>query len=188
MPDQILVEYCAPTMAGIKTASLFRLHFDDERKVREDIDEMDRKLYGKGIRVIPMRFDSQYVLLYVYRPMLLRKDLRHPVVSRTLTELGYTMDGDEQKMVAQLAERIQTNQEFPHEIGFFLGYPVEDVVGFMYHRDDGCKKVGYWKVYGNPEKASELFDQYTRCICVYRQSLAHGRSILDLTVNMPCYS
>lgn len=35
----------------------------------------------------------------------------------------------------RLAERIQQEPQFPHEIGIFLGYPVEDVLGFIENKE-----------------------------------------------------
>ena len=41
------------------------------------------------------------------------------------------------------------NQEFPHEMGLLLGYPVEDVEGFILNEGENCLYIGYWKVYEN---------------------------------------
>ena len=38
--------------------------------------------------------------------------------------------------------------DFPHEIGVFLGYPLEDVVGFIRHRGKCFTCCGCWKSYG----------------------------------------
>ena len=38
------------------------------------------------------------------------------------------------------------NQEFPHEMGLLLGYPVEDVKGFIRNGGENCLYIGYWKV------------------------------------------
>lgn len=40
-------------------------------------------------------------------------------------------------------------QQFPHEMGLLLGYPIEDVVGFMEHSGKEYLYSGYWKVYEN---------------------------------------
>ena len=42
--------------------------------------------------------------------------------------------------LSRLRQRLTQEPEFPHEIGLFLGYPPEDVRGFMEHRP--CKCVG----------------------------------------------
>lgn len=46
--------------------------------------------------------------------------------------------------------------EFPHEVGLFLGYPPEDVEGFIENKARSCKITGYWKVYSDEEKAKRF--------------------------------
>ena len=45
---------------------------------------------------------------------------------------------------------------FPHEMGVLLGYPVEDVRGFMEQNGQNALYQGYWKVYAHvpPQKAA----------------------------------
>ena len=49
-------------------------------------------------------------------------------------------------------------QSFPHEIGVILGYPLEDVKGYMENGGQKCLLNGYWKVYNNPEEAKRKFE------------------------------
>ena len=46
--------------------------------------------------------------------------------------------------------------EFPHEVGLFLGYPPEDVEGFIENKACSCKLTGYRKVYSDEEKAKKF--------------------------------
>ncbi|NLM20268.1 MAG: DUF3793 family protein, partial [Peptococcaceae bacterium] len=62
----------------------------------------------------------------------------------------------------------------PHEIGVFLGFPCQDVKAFMEYQEKisgarsrsqverGPKLLlnGYWKVYHNPDLASDIFRRY----------------------------
>ena len=41
-------------------------------------------------------------------------------------------------------------------MGIFLGYPVDDVAGFINHCGNNCKACGQWKVYGDVEYAKNL--------------------------------
>ena len=72
--------------------------------------------------------------------------------------------------------------EFPHEIGLFLGYPPEDVKGFMRDPLHGYKYIGCWKVYGDVERARKMFDRYTRCTDIYRRCLTRGTPLDRLIV------
>lgn len=78
--------------------------------------------------------------------------------------------------------RLHDSDEFPHEIGLFLGYPPEDVSGFIENRPGSCKLTGIWKVYGNAEEASRTFEKYKKCACVYNKCWANGSSLERLTV------
>ncbi len=55
-----------------------------------------------------------------------------------------------------MLDRLQTRcqGDFPHEIDVFLGYPCEDVRGFIRHGGQGYKLCGYWKVYGDPREGT----------------------------------
>lgn len=48
---------------------------------------------------------------------------------------------------------------FPHEIGFILGYPIEDVDGFMSDGGQGARACGRWKVYGDVDEALRRFKE-----------------------------
>jgi hypothetical protein len=46
---------------------------------------------------------------------------------------------------------------FPHEIGVFLGYPAEDVLGFIINEGRNYVCCRHWKVYHDIERAQEMF-------------------------------
>ncbi len=79
-------------------------------------------------------------------------------------------------------KRLKECEEFPHEIGLFLGYPPEDVQGFIENRADGCKYAGCWKVYGDADAARKIFAKYKKCTDIYCMQFARGMSIERLTV------
>lgn len=53
-------------------------------------------------------------------------------------------------MYTRTQKRLNT-KNFPHEIGIFLGYPLDDVIGFIEHKP--YYLVGDWKVYQNVNEA-----------------------------------
>ena len=107
-------------------------------------------------------FDGSRALLYLYRPSRLRQDLEDAEAVRLLEESGYPCHSAGQ-CVACLIRRLRESEEFPHEIGLFLSYPPEDVRGFIENKACRFKCAGLWKVYGDEERAKELFRQYKRC-------------------------
>ena len=84
-------------------------------------------------------------LVLLYRPKLLQKRLEQPEIRRFLLRYGYTADMDLAACLMRLQNRIAEKPEFPHEIGLFLSYPPEDVLGFICNRACNHKCVGCWK-------------------------------------------
>ncbi|MDO4518091.1 MAG: DUF3793 family protein, partial [Bacillota bacterium] len=93
---------------------------------------------------------------------------------------------------SQLRQRLSNREDFPHEIGLFLGYPPEDVKGFIDDKESdlgkacgacrNCKSVGYWKVYHNPEEAEKIFNRYRKCTRVYHKHWLNGKPVESLTI------
>lgn len=50
----------------------------------------------------------------------------------------------------------------PHELGVFLGFPLNDVMDFMNCKDKKCLSCGYWLVYNNLQEAKETFNRYDK--------------------------
>ena len=181
MADELLVRFGAPTLAGIKTGSLFSYEYGSRKRLAAELRELNRVLGPKGLRILPMRFGKERVLLYVYRPLDLTRDLGRKDALSTLHETGYRSD-DAQGCVAELMSRLRSGIPFPHEIGLFLSYPPEDVRGFIENHAGGYKLIGAWKVYGDVEKARRTFDRYARCTDTYCKQWASGVSIGRLAV------
>ena len=68
-------------------------------------------------------------LLLVYRPERLERQLADPAVRSLLLQEGYPVEGGLEAMLETLTCRL-AQEDFPHEVGLFLGYPHEDVEGF----------------------------------------------------------
>lgn len=181
MSDEFIIRHCSPTLAGLKTGNLFNCPYTDKNELLFTVRSLNRRLVPKGVRVIPMKFFDNKVLLYIYRPSHLEHDFAMQEIAEMLVEYGYSVDKPE-KCVVQLRRRLRNSKEFPHEIGLFLSYPPEDVCGFIRNPEDGYKCIGCWKVYGDEQKAREKFEQYQHCTNIYCTKWAEGESIEQLTV------
>lgn len=177
MSEELIVRHCAPTLANLKTGSLFVCPIADRPSFFSSLRSLNELLVPKGLRALPLRIREYSALVYLYRPSRLKKDLENPAAVKILQDHGYSCYG---KCLPKLIERVRASEEFPHEIGLFLGYPPEDVQGFLDHRP--CKCSGCWKVYGDENKAKKTFDLYKKCERVYCQQLARGIDIKRLTV------
>ena len=181
MTDDVFVRHCAPTLAGIKTGSLFSCAFPGDAAMRECVRRWNSLLREKRLRVLPLRGQNGRWLLYVYRPARLSQDLLRPEVRRLLRECGYETFAAE-ACLCDLGKRLRENGAFPHEIGLFLGYPPEDVRGFIENGPRKAKYTGAWKVYEDVSAAKMQFENFQNCTVSYCELLNQGKTIDRLTV------
>lgn len=181
MSEEMIVKHCSPTLAGMKTGNMFVCRYDSIDEMRDFVRHWNRVLSGKGLRVLPLRYKENSALIYIYRPAKLRKDLADERACRILHDRGYAMETPE-RCIARLVKRLSDCEEFPHEIGLFLGYPPEDVGGFIENKACNCKCCGCWKVYGDVQTAQKTFAKYKKCTEAYCTQYANGKSIERLAV------
>ena len=161
MSEELVVRCCAPTLASLKTGNMFNCRCDSETDLYAQMRSLNRRLGRKGLRVLPLRYRGGTALVYLYRPGKLRKDLEHATACALLNERGYPC-GNANRCVRSLMARLAREDEFPHEIGLFLGYPPEDVEGFIHRRGEE-KWSGCWKVYGDVNAAKMRFASFEKC-------------------------
>src|SRR5699024_3604088 len=111
--------------------------------------------------------------------------LEDPKVQTLLDEYGYSGMCMKQ-MLGRLSGRIRDfagrGMGFPHEIGVFLGYPLEDVRGFIENEGKRYLMIGYWKVYNDLAGARMIFQEYDRAKnCAVNEFLT-GKSIREIAL------
>lgn len=182
MSDDYLVRHCAPTLAGIKTGSLFTCPYESKEALMNDVRQLNRRLSTKGLRILPLRLSEKKALIYLFRPQYLSRDLSDRAAKDILRNHGYDLASCD-KCVVQLVKRLRLQKDFPHEIGLFLGYPPEDVCGFIENKACNCKCVGCWKVYGDEAAAKKKFEQYSKCTKIYWEQWYGGKDLERLAVS-----
>ena len=181
MSEEVIVRLGAPTLAGIKTGSLFTCAYSSRKNVEESLLRLNRCFAPKGLCLLPLRYSEKNVLLYLFRPAELSRDLRDQEAAKLLRQEGYPC-GSCGKCLAVLTQKLRAGGDFPHEIGLFLSYPPEDVKGFIENRAANYKLSGLWKVYGDEKKAKELFAKYKKCTDIYCERYETGCGIDELAV------
>ena len=180
MSDETVIRCCAPTLAAIKTGSLFNCAFESQAELAESLRWINRCLIHKGARAFPLRYQKGRALIYLYRPQMLERDLQNSVAEQILRECGYPQ-GKPMLRILYLIRRLRECESFPHEIGLFLGYPAVDVRGFIEHKE--CKCTGLWKVFeSDEEEAKRIFARCRRCTNAYLQRNQEGWSLSRLTI------
>ena len=183
--EQALVEHGALTLAGLKPASLFRFLPRDGLVFIRQFLSCRALLVRNGLTLTILkgcRRTGEY-LLCLYRGRDLEAVLACEEHRRfLLDEIGYDPWANVRDCLRQLAARLCLSQAFPHEVGVFLGYPLEDVKGFIANEGKNYTFCGCWKCYGDPETARRRFERYRRCTDLYRLRFARGATLDQLTV------
>ena len=201
MLEKKLVHHCAPTLAGLKPANLFvcreGIECDGDlgahpSGMAPESCRFSRELAACrntfdpcGVRIEVLARRKTGLLLYVYRPTMLKENLSQPNVAQFLSNEGYDptdlsaciMKLHRRICGTDLAATLSGSCAFPHEIGFFLGYPYDDVVGFIENKGENCLCTGCWKVYSRERDAQACFCCYKTCTAAYEDLYDEGVAI-----------
>lgn len=181
--DYVLINHCSPTLAGLKQASLLCLpRLEDGHTYDELIENYNHKYNVKGLYFRILYACPKRTLLYVYRPNVVLRYIQRRDISSFLQQFGYADCQDISAFLDRLASRFAEDGCFPHEAGIFLGYPLEDVCGFIANRGNHAKLCGEWKVYGDVHAAARTFQRYTCCRQDYLNRFAIGTTLESLIV------
>lgn len=177
----MVIQYCSPTLAGMKTGNLFNCPYHSIYDLMNDIEVLNYKLNCKGVYICILKYEEDWALIYVYRPIKLIGDLSKKETERLLIREGYDCK-NVLNCINRLSSRLCENTKFPHEIGLFLGYPLSDVIGFIKNKGRNYKNIGCWKVYHDEYNAEKTFQKYRKCTEVYCRKKKEGLTLQRLTV------
>ena len=147
---------CAPVLTGIKVSNLFTVESVNERLVHMALQNTE---------IVPYHLLSckNKTVFLLFRRKELDWYLKEPKVQVFLISNGYnelSLTGILKRFSQQYATYMFRGGDFPHEMGLLLGYPVEDVQGFIEHKGKDYLYAGYWKVYTDLEEKKALFEAY----------------------------
>lgn len=180
MSHELLIRFCAPTLAGIKVSNLVNIKYECKKVLLEEIANKNKLLNPKGVFIEIMKITETQALIYVYRKNDLHKILQSEEVREFLKNYNY-FDFSIENTIFVLKKHIQCT-DFPHEIGIFLGYPISDVIAFIENKGKNEKYVGCWKAYSNKQFAEQMFIKYKKCTRIYCEKFELGIDICKLTV------
>jgi len=157
----------AEVIAGAKPANLFAVSSAPQgcgRNLYRLWRQHGTQLLDESkLAAVEMRRNDEAVLLLVYRPQALETLLARPNVAALLRRSGYATPPTVAQLLASLQSKMRDGNDFPHEIGIVLGYPLKDVAGFMQLATIPFSCNGPWKIYGNPQRSLELAAQFRQC-------------------------
>jgi len=172
--ESVLAFHAAPTLMGVKCGSLLSLSAKEYDK-KEISRLFESGSLGRCSALIAGRHGGR-ILVYIYDSGALEKLLADKGVREFLSHCGYEPSLSCDECLDILCERL-CEKDFPHEIGIFLGYPLEDVKGFIANCGKRCKLCGAWKVYGDVERAKALFECYENCRARLCRELENGKQL-----------
>lgn len=84
--------------------------------------------------------------------------------------VGYSSDYELNDYINELVFRLQS-EEFPHEIGVFLGYPLKDVLGFMGYGKKELVEIRNWRIYGDKEASYEVYNSFMKDKAIMKEMI-----------------
>ncbi len=175
--DETIIHCCAPSLCGIKPACLFSMNSQNFKSGTQKLHEWQGDFSKEKKFFVPLKKSENRFLFFVYDKNLLEKVCQKSENFEYLASKGYTPEKGLSSVLAELLHRLAVNTDFPHEVGLFLGYPLEDVIGFERYGASNFKYSGYWKVYGDKEKAIRQMNLYKTCSGMCMKWLASGLSV-----------
>lgn len=179
---------------------------DRRTRLLNVIAQCNHELDPLGIHLSVLVWRPCGALVYAYRPADLMRYLSDPRATTALAAEGYDAY-DLPASLMHLAARITLASsnaaesayddsvcalarnrpcdtgctcEFPHEIGYFLGYPYDDVHEFIVQHGENYKVFGAWKVYTNVGQALATFESYRACTQHLTHVYQQGHSLAKL--------
>lgn len=173
-----VVLQCAPFLKKLKVSCVISLEITLYQ-------QLGILFEGSDIEYCLLSGRERKCLVLFYRHAELEEYLHQPEILDIIKMYGYTETGLN-NMLDFLKGRMTYFEEkgmgFPHEIGVFLGYPPEDVKGFIEKEGKGCLMTGYWKVYQNVSLARMIFREYDRAkACAVNEYLT-GKSVREIAL------
>ena len=171
-----LILQCAPFLKGIKIACILNITEENSRELYEILE-------GTGIKFKILTRNYGKCLVFLYRRESFSRYLKRTDVREFLGSYGYE-DVEPEKMLERLSKRVCQYSDgeicFPHEIGAFLDYPMDDVKCFIEKDGKDSLFSGYWKVYNNPGRAKMIFWAYDKAKTSAVNEYLVGKSIRDI--------
>lgn len=152
--------WTAPTITKRKPATI--LSFSHQSRDLYRLWELYKEEIVSRLHLeyFEIRKCSKRVLVIFFNRTVLLKTLLKPNNRNFLNTIGYPGGIDLNTYLILLQRQFEIT--FPHEVGIFLGIPLEDVESFIAHRGKGCLLNSYWKVYHDTERAKSIFASYDR--------------------------
>lgn len=174
--DSILIAHCAPVIANLKVSNLLEIN-------KNQLGKLLKYLKGRSIHCYILFEENDRLIILLYREKKIKGLLKNSTYREIFINAGYP-NTEVSSVLFNLKERYKDfkngNADFPHEMGLLLGYPLEDVKGFVIHKGKNCLCNGYWKVYENASEKKRIFEAYSNAQNELCKMLCQGRKMPEI--------
>lgn len=171
-----LVMQTAPLLKGIKYSCILVVKHADWKLVRQELAHTD-------IVCEVLHKSRNKHVIFLYRRNAINEHLQQDTVRNFLLQFGYQGRFLED-FLPLLKKRMgcfyENNESFPHEIGIFLGYPMEDIEGFIANEGRNYLLCGYWKVYSDLSRAKKIFRKFDDAKDKATRELLAGKTLCEI--------
>ena len=165
-----LIEVLGPVILGSKPAEILNLSSKDMNKESKlnDIKSFFSNCSKLSYKIINIR-DGGIRLVFINKDAL-SITLNNKKCLNFLKFIGYPSNYDLDEYLNILIDKLNSDN-FPHEIGIFLGYPLKDVVGFMGYGKNELVEVKNWRIYGDKEISYEVYNNFMRDKAIMKEMI-----------------
>lgn len=163
-----ILECLGPTLMDLKPAELLNIGID-QRMAWDEFKYLLTRHPEVGLEEVRRVNKRRQVLFYNRR--ILSRQLSNPVIQEFLQGMNYPKSYSLEAHIQHLVQKIRF-EDFPHEVGIFLGYPLKDVLGFMGLVSLPYVKTQGWRIYGDQKLSDEWFERYQQARRLMNKALS----------------
>ena len=166
----------APVLVKVKPAVLVGICSNKNGCDCKSLWESQKNVVMSMLNVSYVELKKSRQILF-YDPELLMQTVTAAGRKEFLKEFGYSDCITLDDYLMLLSERFNSNN-FPHEIGIFLGYPLKDVKGFLRFPAVTPVQSGLWKVFGDAEPSIRIMRTCKKSEEYFKRIMAKKRNPL----------
>lgn len=172
----LLASTCAPVIKNLTCANTLTVKYGSYKHISKQLSNTD-------LDCMCLYQDYSKEVLMIYRKDELDRHLNTIESKSYLNEFGYysnNLDDNLNRLADRFKKFYLNNLDFPHELGIFLNYPIEDIKGFILNDGKNSLFTKYWKVYSNLNKAKETFKKFDEAFEIALREIVDGYKISEI--------
>lgn len=174
-----ILEMLGPVLLGSKPTEILNISGNIEEKHFKliEIKSFFNNCSKISYKVINTH-DNGIRILFINQSSLERTLSSNKRAINFLKFIGYPNIYNLNEYIDTLIHKLHS-EDFPNEIGIFLGYPLKDVLGFMGYGKLKLSTTRSWKIYGDTSISDEIYNRFLKDRETMK-SMINANSIIEL--------